>query len=739
MAPTDQMLLARFAQDRDGDSFAELVRRHSGMVYGVCRRVLHDRGLAEDAAQETFLRLLRHPGSVTQSLSGWLHRVAHHTAVDLVRREVGQSRRTQAKALVEDDAPSWASISPLFDEALQELPDESRQVLVGHYLESRSQLELSQELGISQPTVSRRLAAGVAQLRTLLIAKGVVATVVLGSLMHGSLCSAAPASLALGLGKLTLAGQAGLGAGAVAAKGAAGATASLAPTLPTLLGSAAALALLAGGLAGGWLLRNHVFAPSAGVPSAWRFVSPDGPAMGAARVPTLPADSLGGQGPARQLTLIRLPGLSGCDIAGVAIAPDWSLVVVGNACGQGGNAPVQSGVRSGFILRCAPDGRSARSLDRWPAGSATISALRTDAHGDLLILGENPHGADLGGGPGQGGFVAKFGADATQVRWIFYQTGIVDAALAADGDLVVLRAGELARYDTASGIMRWSAHWPSHGQDHAQTLGIDRDSGVIAIAGYSDANTGEEVFKQPYARSFSASGVPAWTLWDADPGQLGSGPRGCHLNADGWALRLVAHAGSFLLAQISTGGNTVLAHDAHDPTQPQAPAIHDGAYQDAPGFGFQGATPVTALTRIDARQGTIARQTWLSGWAAPAQASAWSVADLCADGDLIVAVGQSGAGCPQRGAWVAPPGGSGQHGAVAVFDAGMRLLQCGSVAHAHWTCAALSGPLLVVGGSADADAAVRIWPGPPAAAGGPGEGYLAVFSLDRQRSAGQMP
>src|SRR5579862_3228906 len=88
---SDQVLLDRFASTRDGDSFAELVRRHGGMVYGVCRRVLQDRSLAEDAAQETFLHLCRQPASVSESLVGWLHRVAHHKAVDLVRREVSQA------------------------------------------------------------------------------------------------------------------------------------------------------------------------------------------------------------------------------------------------------------------------------------------------------------------------------------------------------------------------------------------------------------------------------------------------------------------------------------------------------------------------------------------------------------------------------------------------------------------------------------------------------------------------
>ena len=141
------------------------------------------------------------------------------------------------------EEPSWATISPLLDEALQELPDDARAILIAHYLEAHSQLELSQELGLSQPTVSRRLAAAVVQLRALLIAKGVVAGAVLACLVQGSACATVPATLALELGTLTLAGQAGLGAGIGAAtSGAATATAAKAATTITI--SAASLIAL---------------------------------------------------------------------------------------------------------------------------------------------------------------------------------------------------------------------------------------------------------------------------------------------------------------------------------------------------------------------------------------------------------------------------------------------------------------------------------------------------------------
>src|SRR6267378_2564950 len=75
---TDQDLLEQFLSKRDEASFAELLERHGPMVLGVCRRVLHDEHLAEDAFQATFLILARKAGSIRKqtALASWLHGVA---------------------------------------------------------------------------------------------------------------------------------------------------------------------------------------------------------------------------------------------------------------------------------------------------------------------------------------------------------------------------------------------------------------------------------------------------------------------------------------------------------------------------------------------------------------------------------------------------------------------------------------------------------------------------------------
>jgi len=199
-------LLQRWAAHGEAEVFARIVHQYAGCVYATCLRVLGDSGRAEEVSQETFFRLMRRPSEVTQNLGGWLHRTATHLALDTLRSENSRRRREIVYSTeCAHEASSWAELSPCVDQALTELPEELRALLVEHYLLGRSQAELAERTGMSAATISRRVRRGLEEVRQHLRLKGVYALpAALAALLCHVAARQAPASLTTELGKMAL-------------------------------------------------------------------------------------------------------------------------------------------------------------------------------------------------------------------------------------------------------------------------------------------------------------------------------------------------------------------------------------------------------------------------------------------------------------------------------------------------------------------------------------------------------
>jgi len=202
----DLILLDRYRRTRDARAFAEIVHRYAGAVYATCHRILRDPGSAEDAAQETFFRLMTRPQRVTSSVGGWLHRAATRLALDIQRSEASRRRReAEYENLQSLEASTWAEVAPKLDVALAALPEEPRELLVRHFLRGESQAELAAEAGTSPATLSRRMKDAVDALRQEMLHRGLsVSPLVLFKLLSQNGVCGAPAALKLGLGKMAL-------------------------------------------------------------------------------------------------------------------------------------------------------------------------------------------------------------------------------------------------------------------------------------------------------------------------------------------------------------------------------------------------------------------------------------------------------------------------------------------------------------------------------------------------------
>jgi len=141
---TDRQLLEQFARSHDEAAFAELVQRHAGLVWSVCRRTLTQAEDAEDAFQATFFVLARKAGRLRweTNVAAWLHAVALRTALkartanarrQARERHVGEMRRPEA-----NQAPAACEVKPVLDEEVQRLPWKYRAPVLLHYFEGKT-------------------------------------------------------------------------------------------------------------------------------------------------------------------------------------------------------------------------------------------------------------------------------------------------------------------------------------------------------------------------------------------------------------------------------------------------------------------------------------------------------------------------------------------------------------------------------------------------------------------------
>ena len=173
LEPTDVELVRAY---REGDihAFEELHRRYVASIYRLVRRKLCDALLAEDIAQETFMKALRMMDRVddTFNFGGWVHTVARNLCFDELRRRQRDLRVEGSEELDEDSLTNIPSTSRSFDpvdvsesnelrrqvwEVAQKLPEKYRLVLTLRELQDLSYRQIARTLNMSESAVETLL------------------------------------------------------------------------------------------------------------------------------------------------------------------------------------------------------------------------------------------------------------------------------------------------------------------------------------------------------------------------------------------------------------------------------------------------------------------------------------------------------------------------------------------------------------------------------------------------------
>jgi RNA polymerase sigma factor (sigma-70 family) len=178
----DTVSLERMALESDL-RISEVVKREQSRLRNFIRRRVPDPRDAEDILQDVFCELVEANRLLMpiEHITGWLFRVARNRITDLFRKKKPESF-PDAAADAEDELPQLEDLLPspdagpaalyargvLLEElemALDELPDEQREVFVAHELEGRSFKEMAAGSGVSLNTLLSRKRYAVLHLR----------------------------------------------------------------------------------------------------------------------------------------------------------------------------------------------------------------------------------------------------------------------------------------------------------------------------------------------------------------------------------------------------------------------------------------------------------------------------------------------------------------------------------------------------------------------------------------------
>jgi RNA polymerase sigma-70 factor, ECF subfamily len=160
----DETLVERAANGGDNPAFAELVRRHQGKVRGLLLRLTGNHSVADDLAQEVFLRAYR--GLVgfegRSRFSTWIYRIAYnvflnHRARSKELAALPQGFESHAAAPETELSPSRLDLRHDLAAAIAELPERYRVVVTLYYLEEVSYPEIAEVLDLPLGTVKTHL------------------------------------------------------------------------------------------------------------------------------------------------------------------------------------------------------------------------------------------------------------------------------------------------------------------------------------------------------------------------------------------------------------------------------------------------------------------------------------------------------------------------------------------------------------------------------------------------------
>jgi RNA polymerase sigma-70 factor (ECF subfamily) len=158
--------LVRQAIGGDDDAFEALVRDNQRMVYALALRMLKNPTIAEDIAQEAFIKAYRNLETFRSGskFSTWIYRITYNTAIDHIRKRKDEVELAEWDGASNTDTPEESLVgretSKQVRDALKQISPEYRRVLEMFYFSGKKYREVAEIMDLPINTVKTYIYRG---------------------------------------------------------------------------------------------------------------------------------------------------------------------------------------------------------------------------------------------------------------------------------------------------------------------------------------------------------------------------------------------------------------------------------------------------------------------------------------------------------------------------------------------------------------------------------------------------
>lgn len=164
---SDSQLIALYLQEQDARYFSQLYRRYAGKVFAKCISMLADHGLARDATQDVFIKILLNLSKFTEqsSFSTWVYSITYNYCIDLIRKKkknilLFTEDIGRISTEVEIDIPDSVILemeTNRLEKVLEKLPVGDKAILDMKYTEDMSIKEIGEVLDKTESAIKMQI------------------------------------------------------------------------------------------------------------------------------------------------------------------------------------------------------------------------------------------------------------------------------------------------------------------------------------------------------------------------------------------------------------------------------------------------------------------------------------------------------------------------------------------------------------------------------------------------------